>query len=219
VPDLGSMVDRNAEGAIIRRGRLYDLFVTVLTLGRERWFREAILTRAGLSAGERVLDVGCGTGTLAMGIKKKVGREGVVRGVDASPEMVALAREKTSAEGLEVDYHVAPAQSLPFEDSTFDAVLCTMVMHHLPREQRANAVAEMFRVLDPGGRLLIVDLSREGGVLARINLIALLHGQRSLDTTREAEGLIRNRGFGDITAGKLGFRTLGYVFGRKPAAS
>lgn len=219
MPDVGTMDHHGTVGALIRRAQLYDLLVTVLTFGREKRFREAILSLAGLSAGERVLDVGCGTGTLAMGIKRKVGSEGAVNGIDASTEMVALAREKTRAAGLEVDSQVAPAQELPFGDSSFDAVLCTMVMHHLPRDQRANAIAEMFRVLKPNGRLLIVDLSREGGVLARLNLIALLHGQRSLDTTRQAEDLIRRRGFGDVNVGALGVRNLGYVFGRKTAAS
>src|SRR5690606_3679172 len=129
-----------------------------------------------LAPGERVLDVGCGTGTLAIEIRKRVGSEGVVHGIDASPEMVTLAKEKARTRQLQIDFQVAAAQQLPFEDGAFDAVLCTMLMHHLPRDQRADAIAEMFRVLAPGGRVLIVDLSREGGLLARMNPIVLLHG-------------------------------------------
>ncbi|HEX6927524.1 MAG TPA: class I SAM-dependent methyltransferase [Longimicrobiaceae bacterium] len=211
--------DHHAPGTLIRHARFYDLFAPVVTLGRARRIREAILTRAALSFGERVLDVGCGTGTLAMEIRKKVGSEGVVHGIDASPEMVALAKEKAAARQLDIGYKVAAAQHLPFEDGSFDAILCTMVMHHLPRDQRADAIAEMFRVLVPGGRALIVDLSREGGLLARMNPIVLLHGQQSLETIREVEDLIRKRGFQEVATGALGFGSLGYVLGRKAAAT
>lgn len=207
--------DHAAPGALIRRARFYDLFAPVVTLGRAGRIRQAILTRAALAPGERVLDVGCGTGTLAIEIRKRVGSEGVVHGIDASPEMVTLAKEKARTRQLQIDFQVAAAQQLPFEDGAFDAVLCTMLMHHLPRDQRADAIAEMFRVLAPGGRVLIVDLSREGGLLARMNPIVLLHGSRSLETIGEVASLVRTCGFGDVDTGPLGSSTLGYVLGRK----
>ena len=218
MPSPGPMIDRNPEGALIRKARLYDALVGVLTFGRERRFREAILDLAHLSTGERVLDVGCGTGTLAIGVKRQVGETGVVHGVDASAGMIALASKKAEARGAAVDFQTAAAQALPFDDSSFDAVLCTMVMHHLPRDQRPQAVAEMGRVLRPGGRLLVVDLAQEGGMAARLNPIALLHGKPALDTTREAKELIDHGGFVDITTGKVPIRNLAFVLGRKPAA-
>ena len=217
MPSLGTRTHRHPEGSLIRKARLYDALVGVITFGRERRFREAVLALAGLSAGERVLDVGCGTGTLAIGVKRRVGETGVVYGVDASAEMIALASKKAEARGAAVDFQAAAAQALPFEDSSFDAVLCTMVMHHLPRDQRPQAVAEMGRVLRPGGRLLVVDLAREGGMAARLNPIALLHGTRALDTTREAEALIDRGGFVDTTTGKVPIRNLAFVLARKPA--
>lgn len=219
MPELRKMAHRHPRGAVIRNARLYDALAGVATLGRDRRLREAILEIAGLSSGERVLDVGCGTGTLAIDVKRQVGREGVVQGIDASEEMIALARKKADSRGVGADFQVAAAQDVPFADATFDVVLCTMVMHHLPRDQREAAIAEMFRVLVPGGRVLIVDLSREGNRLARLNPIALVHGKESLDTTRQVEDLVRKQGFADVAMGALGVLNLGYVRGRKPAAA
>lgn len=217
MPNLAGMVHRDTDGALIRNARLYDALVGVITFGRERRFREAILELAGLTTGERVVDVGCGTGTLAIGVKQRVGDAGMVHGIDASDQMVALARKKAETRGVAVDFQVASAQGLPFEDTTFDIVLCTMVMHHLRHDQRGQAVAEMYRVLRPGGRLLVVDLAAEGGLLARLNPIALLHRGRALNSAQEAEALIDEGGFTDITAGKIPVRNLGFVLARKPA--
>lgn len=217
MPSLGRIAHSNPAGTLIRKARLYDALVSVITFGRERRFREAILDLAGVRSGERVLDVGCGTGTLAMGVRRRVGEEGVVHGLDASAEMIALARTKAEADGVAVDFQVGRAQALPFEDSAFDAVLCTMVMHHLPRDQRASAVAETYRVLKPGGRLLVVDLAQDLGLLARLNPIALLHGKKALDTTLEAKALVDRGGFADVASGNVGVRNLGFVLGWKPA--
>jgi ubiquinone/menaquinone biosynthesis C-methylase UbiE len=210
------MAHLNPDGALIRRARLYDAFVTVVTLGRERRHREAILALADLSPGDRVLDVGCGTGTTARMAKERVGGAGEVHGVDASPEMIALATAKSRREGSQVQLQVALAQHLPFDDSSFDVVLCTMVVHHLPKAVRPGAIAEIFRVLRPSGRLVVVDLAREGGLRAALNPIALLHGRRALDSAQQAKNLIESRGFAEVEAGSLGFRNLGFVIGRKP---
>lgn len=202
-------------GQVIRCAASYDVLVSVLTFGRERAFREATLKCAGVSPGERVLDVGCGTGTLALAAKRRVGALGTSHGVDAGPEMVARAKGKAAAERLAVTFEVARAQSLPFPDGAFDVVLCSLVMHHLPEVGRNEAVAEMRRVLRSGGRLLVVDLAQVRGLLAALHPISLLHGHSNMNSMNQATALMKDAGFIDIVAGGLGPQVLGYVLGRK----
>ena len=144
-------------GLILHSALRYDLTVWLFTGGRERSFRERLLAPLKLLPGEAVLDVGCGTGGLAITAKRQVGAAGIVHGIDASPEMVARAERK--ARGA-VAFRVAPAQTLPFPDRQFDAVVSTLMFHHLPRKARAECACEMRRVLKPGGRALVVDFAQ-----------------------------------------------------------
>jgi len=189
--------------------------VTVLTFGRARAFREGALDLARVSPGDQVLDVGCGTGELAMLAMRRVGAQGAVHGIDAGEEMVARARQKAVRESLGVTFDVATAQALPFPDGGFDVVLCTMMIHHLPRSGRKQAIGEMLRVLRPEGRLLIMDLAHEKGFLASLNPIALVHGHKNMQVTGEAEALMRDVGFSSIVAGRTANRAVGYALGTR----
>lgn len=203
-----------SRGRTIRWAALYDVLVPALCFGRERVLREAMLDRAAVSPGDRVLDVGCGTGTLAIAATRRVGAAGAVCGVDAAPEMVARAKRKAMIEGLEARFDVAPAQALPFPENAFDVVLCTLMLHHLPAEGRSQALAEIRRVLRPGGRLLIVDLRSAKGMWAALNPIRLVHGHDAMHVVEEVPGLMKAAGFSDIITGKLSSRVLGYVVGK-----
>src|SRR5215831_15970797 len=88
-------------GKVLHGAVTYDVLVWLMTLGRERAFREKMLRLAHLEPGESVLDVGCGTGTLAIAAKRQVGTTGTVYGVDASPEMIARAEKKAKKAGFE----------------------------------------------------------------------------------------------------------------------
>ena len=135
----------------------YDLLLRVIWLGREGAFRKNVVDLAGLKPGESVLDVGCGTGTLAITAKQRVGPKGRVCGIDASPEMIKKACKKTRKAGVDIVFENAAVDKLPFADATFDSVLSTVMLHHLPDESRRECISEIRRVLKPGGRLLAVD--------------------------------------------------------------
>jgi demethylmenaquinone methyltransferase/2-methoxy-6-polyprenyl-1,4-benzoquinol methylase/phosphoethanolamine N-methyltransferase len=196
----------------------YDKLLSLLTLGRaaEMWQTAADL--AELSPGEAVLDVGCGTGELAMVLRERLGASGAVTGVDASPQMIALARQKAARAETRIDYRAAAAEALPFPDATFDAVVSSLMMHHLPDDAKRAALAEMRRVLKAGGRLLLLDLKRPHGTRDRLSLPMLLH--RGLRTgAPELVPLVEAAGFTDAEAGDTTFRFLGYVRGRKRGRS
>src|SRR5260370_24933651 len=114
-------------GLVLHRAALYDFALWLLSLGRESAFREKVLRLAHLSPGEKVLDVGCGTGTLAIAAKQQVGPAGTVYGVDASPEMLARAGKKATKAGVEIVLKNALVEALPFPDAHFDAVLSTVM--------------------------------------------------------------------------------------------
>src|SRR5688572_9953717 len=203
------------KGLVMRRAqaRWYDALAAVLTLGRDRQLRERLAELARLAPGEAVLDVGCGTGTLALAAKRRVGAEGTVVGVDASPEMIELATRKAARERADVRFENAAAEGLPFADATFDAVLATLMLHHLPGPVRRECAREAIRVLRPGGRMLAVDFSapspRRGGLLARLHR----HGGVSVD---KMSVLLRDAGFRLEETGSVGVSDLRYVLATAP---
>jgi SAM-dependent methyltransferase len=115
---------------------------------------EALVDAAGPAPGERVLDVGCGTGAVARVAARRVGSGGSVAGADPNAGMLAEARARAAASGLDaVDWRQAPAEALPFADAAFDVVLCQQGLQFMP--DPAAALADMARVLKPGGRLAL----------------------------------------------------------------
>lgn len=192
--------------AIIRWAAIYDLGTWLMTLGREPRMRARMLAPARLKPGDSVLDVGCGTGTLALLAKRQVGPDALVAGIDASAEMVARAARKAHKAGLPVRFEQASADRLPFADDQFDAVLCTATMHHLPRGMRVDAVREMRRVLKPGGRVLLVDFVFG----TRHTIASMLHHQHGLDPN-VLKLLVQEAGLRLVDHGPVGMWDMQYV--------
>lgn len=113
---------------------------------------EMLLSAADLRPGERVLDVGCGTGVVTRLAAERVGPDGTVAGLDPDPGMLAVARA-AAPPGSAVEWHQASAGSIPLPDGSFDAVLCQMSLQFVP--DRAVALSEMRRVLAGDGRLAL----------------------------------------------------------------
>ncbi len=146
-------------GRVIHRGvRWYDLFGTVISFGRDKAIRGKLIELAAPAPGEKVLDVGCGTGTLAMAIKPWVGA-GEVHGIDASPEMIQVAKVKAARDGSSIDFRVALIEALPFPDASFDCAVAAWMLFHVPDLDRG--LSELARVLRPGGRLVAVTNASE----------------------------------------------------------
>jgi SAM-dependent methyltransferase len=125
---------------------IYDrLFVPALFA---QW-GPVVAEAAGIGAGDRVLDVACGTGAATLAVAARVGLAASVTGLDPNPEMLAVARRKSS----EIDWRDGAAEALPFPDASFDAVVSQFGMMFFA--DRAGAVREMLRVLRPGGRLAV----------------------------------------------------------------
>lgn len=112
-----------------------------------------LLRAADLQPGDRVLDVGCGTGLIARRAAETVGDRGSVAGIDISPEMIAVAMSRPVPGGAPIEWHQGDATALPFPDESFDVVLCQMTLMFV--EDRLTALREMHRVLARGGRVLI----------------------------------------------------------------
>lgn len=205
---------RAAAGLVLHRAAAYDLLVGLMTLGRERAFRERLLDRVRLEPGAAVLDVGCGTGSLAIAAKRRVGPDGAVTGIDASPEMLARAVNKARKAGTAVRFEEAPAQALPFPAARFDAVLSTVMFHHLPRTSREQCAREMKRVLKPGGRAFIVDFAAPAQRRhSPLDHIHRRHGHVSLD---DVAATIEKAGLVVAERGPIGYRNLHFVLATKP---
>ncbi len=161
---------------------LYDPVVRWTT--RETAFKKALVARLAPRQGERILDVGCGTGTLAIAIARAAPGAEVV-GIDADDSMLARARAKQTRSGTSVQWHPGFAQDLPFGDGEFDAVVSSLFFHHLLRPGKRAALAEIARVIRPGGRVLIADWGRPANPAYRALFLAvqLLDG---FATTRDS---------------------------------
>ena len=192
-------------GLLIHWAARYDLLAWLLTHGRERQLRQRFIDLAGLAPGDAVLDIGCGTGTLGIAASRHVGASGTVCGIDASPPMIARARRKATTAGVEVDFRIAVAESLPFPDGRFDVVLSTLMLHHLPRKTRRQCAGEIKRVLRSGGRALAVDFGRgERGLLAHFHR----HGHVDV---RDMMALFEEAGLTPVRAGSVGMNNLNFV--------
>jgi len=192
---------------LIHWARSYDLLVWVLTLGRDRAFREQTLDLAQVALGESVLDIGCGTGTLAIAAKHRVGSAASVAGVDASPEMIARACKKARRARVEVTFATADVENLPYAAGTFDVVLSTVMLHHLSEQARQKCIGEVRRVLKPGGRLLVLDF---GGAATRRARPGWVHHHAQFNLL-EVVPQLRAAGLSRLESGSAGFRDLQFV--------
>ena len=134
--------------------RFYDPLIRATV--REAEFKRRLLDHAAISFAERVLDLGCGTGTLAIAAKHAQ-PEATVYGLDGDPAILEIARRKSAEAHLDVSFQEGLSTDLPYSDGSFDVVLSTLFFHHLVLSEKQRTAAEVRRVLVPEGRLLVAD--------------------------------------------------------------
>ena len=163
---------------------LYDPIVRVTT--REWLFKRLLVEQAAIEAGHRMLDLGCGTATLTLEIKR-LQPEAEVVGLDGDVRVLEIARRKAAAAGIDVVLDFGLSSELPYPDASFDRVLSSLLFHHLTRSQKSASLREVSRVLKPDGELHVADWGRARSVVARMLFvpIQLLDGfETTLDNVR-----------------------------------
>jgi ubiquinone/menaquinone biosynthesis C-methylase UbiE len=214
------------QGRLIRKAWSYDLRVGLMLLGQTRKLRTLPLDLAGIRTGDRVLDVGCGTGDLAIAAARRAGQGATVVGIDASPEMVEVAREKARKARRAVRFQVEAVEALTFDNGSFDVVLSSLMMHHLPADLKLRALAEIRRVLRPGGRLVIIDLQatarsprlwEPGWMVMKLHKGPAHHGAVERADGAALAELLRGAGFEAVDNGPTRYTWVGYARGKAPA--
>lgn len=147
--------------------RLTPFYDSVMSIAmREMRFKRRLAEQAALRAGQRALDVGCGTATLTI-LLKQMYPQVEVTGVDIDPHILALARAKAAKAHVAVTLEESSATILPYADASFDAVFSSLMLHHLRAEDKARLFSEARRVLKPGGGLHIADFGAPRQAYAR----------------------------------------------------
>jgi ubiquinone/menaquinone biosynthesis C-methylase UbiE len=142
--------------------KYYDRWMHLITFGQDRRVRDAVLNY--IEPGDWVLDVGCGTGTLAI---KAAQKRAHVIGIDQSPAMLKLAREKAQVSDVEVDFRLAQAQNLDLNEE-FDTVTATFTLSEISPDEAEMVVADLAEHLKPGGKMIVADEARPTKTFRRV---------------------------------------------------
>jgi ubiquinone/menaquinone biosynthesis C-methylase UbiE len=128
-----------------------------LTFTEKSKFRRNQIGLMNIRKGEKVLEVGCGTGTLSILSKISVGESGEVEGIDIAPKMISKAKQKARKANLKINFKIASVNELPYHGNYFDLVISSLMFHHLPVEVKKEGMKEIYRVLKEEGRFFLCD--------------------------------------------------------------
>lgn len=157
---------------------IYDPMVRRLM--PEVMLKQRLIRQAQIAAGQRLLDLGAGTGTLTVMIKQSYPGVEVI-GLDGDPVVLATARNKASTAGVLIRFDQGLATALPYDDAAFDRVLTSLVLHHLTTPEKELALHEAWRVLRPGGELHVLDFGPPQNALAWLVSLAVRRLERTGD--------------------------------------
>jgi ubiquinone/menaquinone biosynthesis C-methylase UbiE len=178
---------------------VYDFFEPILLLGKQAEYDRHLLRLLAPSPSDRILDLGCGTGVLTrlIGDRLNPAAGGQSIGIDAAGGMIAVARKKRSAPTSR--FEVMAAEALSFDDGSFDAVVSSLFFHHVPLDLKQRALTEAYRVLRPGGRLIIADMhvptTFMGALVSHVSRWFFIQPQIGENIRGVLPGLITEAGF------------------------
>jgi ubiquinone/menaquinone biosynthesis C-methylase UbiE len=159
MPQRTAHGDSSQQDGTIRHVRMHETVSAVAFLGRRRRVYRHLVALSGARPGDRVLDVGCSGGYFVRLLAAAVSPRGQVTGIDPSTPAITYARRRSPDN---CSFSVSVAQDLGLPDGSFDVVTSTLAIHHIPEPERPAAFGEMYRVLRPGGRLLVADFRPSG---------------------------------------------------------
>ncbi|MEZ4963355.1 MAG: class I SAM-dependent methyltransferase [Saprospiraceae bacterium] len=178
---------------------LYDKLIAATM--PEKAFKAALVRQAGIRPGDRVLDFGTGTATLSI-LVKETHPGSLVTGVDVDEKVLGIARRKVLESGIDVRLVRYDGETLPFGRGSFERAVSSLVLHHLTRSQRQQALRELNRVLAPGGEIHIADWGKPANSLQRLlfYLVQLLDGfETTADSVRgNLPELLYEAGFDNV---------------------
>lgn len=178
---------------------LYDPVVAVTT--REKAFKSELVRQADPQPSQRILDLGCGTATLSIALKRTC-PEASVQGLDGDPKILELARRKAAKAGAEIYLDQGLSFEMPYTDANFDTVVSSLFFHHLSIEDKLRTLAQVHRVLKPSGYLHIADWGRPSGFLMHIASLPVqwLDGETATDSYKGVlPQLISDSGFVEVS--------------------
>jgi ubiquinone/menaquinone biosynthesis C-methylase UbiE len=147
---------------------------------KEAIFKRALIEQANIKAGMKVLDLGCGTGTLTV-MLKQMRPNAIITGLDGDNQVLEIARSKAEQAGVDLLLDHGMAYSLPYLDGTFDKVVSSLVIHHLTSADKRRTFQEVLRVLSPGGSFHIVDFGPPYNHLTNIQAIFMQNLEEAAD--------------------------------------
>ncbi|MBW3604603.1 MAG: class I SAM-dependent methyltransferase [Actinobacteria bacterium] len=189
--------------------RLYDWASRLCTCGRHARVYATAADLLAAHAPASILDVGSGTGALAIALRHRFPASDVL-GIEPGGPMVARARAKAARDGLDIDFRQGYGQQLPLDDDAVDAVTISLALHHVAEGQVPDVLAEARRVLRPGGVLLVIEFAPSGRVVRLVSPHP--HGH----ALTEYADHVRRAGFVGVRAGRVTSRMLGYVCALAP---